>query len=269
MQTLQEREDLLRSMSDAMPDILVYQTETRPGEPMRFRYIAGREAAKRLDVTVEQSYADPAAVWACFHPEDRAAFRAAIEAANANRSVLEHELRVCVPDGSIRWSTFRSIPQYCPDGRIIRTGIALDITTRKVADLALAEQLRYSEALASCSHILLVEGADTADCEAVIQHALATLRGAVGCTRLALRLYPSPDDILRRSERIVMARLTAAFVPYACRGMPSGAPIPTEHQTSGHRSHRRFHPAASEAMLRLSACAAGCHSAGRCRRFLA
>ncbi|NNJ11802.1 response regulator [Chloroflexales bacterium ZM16-3] len=201
-QALHERDQLLYDIGEAMPDVLIYQTEAWPGKPSRYTYIGGT-GGERWGVTLAQAYADPMLIWARIHPEDRLTFHQAIQEANEDRRVLEHELRICMPDGSTRWSFFRSMPQFLPDGRIIRSGIEFDITERKAADLALAEQLRYSEALASCSRTLLVEGANTPDWKHVVAQVLATLRAAVGCTRFALRLYPSPNDILRSGEIIV------------------------------------------------------------------
>jgi PAS domain S-box-containing protein len=80
---------------------------------------------------------------------------------------------------------------------------ALDITERKQAELALATQLRYAEALARCSQILLVEGADVPAWEPVVQQALATLRVVVGCTRLALWLTPAPGEGMRMPGLVI------------------------------------------------------------------
>jgi signal transduction histidine kinase/FixJ family two-component response regulator/HPt (histidine-containing phosphotransfer) domain-containing protein len=75
-------------------------------------------------------------------------------------------------------------------------GAVQDITVSKQAELALAEQLRYAEALAKCSQILLAKGVNADDWEASIQQALAVLRAAAGCRRLALWLYRSPEELL-------------------------------------------------------------------------
>ncbi|PDW03203.1 hybrid sensor histidine kinase/response regulator [Candidatus Viridilinea mediisalina] len=64
-------------------------------------------------------------------------------------------------------------------------------------------QLRYTEALATCSHILLMAGANTPDWQAVVQQALATLRNVAGCVRIGLRLYPSFNQILPDYEVLI------------------------------------------------------------------
>jgi PAS domain S-box-containing protein len=69
-------------------------------------------------------------------------------------------------------------------------GIATDITERKQVEAALARQLRYTEALARCSQLLLVEGATVDTWEPIVQQALTNLRSAIGCTRLGLNIRP-------------------------------------------------------------------------------
>jgi signal transduction histidine kinase/HPt (histidine-containing phosphotransfer) domain-containing protein len=59
---------------------------------------------------------------------------------------------------------------------------------------ALERQLTFDRALAQCSHILLVEGANTTNWATPVQQALATIRMAVGCNRVGLNVYQSPGE---------------------------------------------------------------------------
>ncbi|NTW01033.1 MAG: PAS domain S-box protein [Oscillochloris sp.] len=199
---LQEREMLLRSLGDNLPDGLIYQMERAPDGRAAFRYIsAGVE--RRWGATPEQIYADPEALWGHIHPEDRSGFERAARYAAATVSLFEYEMRLITQNGVVRWSYTRSDAQPLPDGRVLRSGVEIDITARKEAELALAAQLRYAEALATCSRILLVEGAGLAAWDVVVQQALAMLRITVDCTQLMLRLFPSPDAVSQQVHTII------------------------------------------------------------------
>jgi len=79
------------------------------------------------------------------HPEDRAAFLAAMTAANDPRGdgVLDAEYRVLRPDGSVRWLNVRGSTSFAGDGAARHperaAGVLLDITERKRAEASLRE----------------------------------------------------------------------------------------------------------------------------------
>jgi len=72
------------------------------------------------------------------HPDDRAKLDAATQTAIQNRTSYEHEYRVVLPDGKLRWIAGRG---HCLLGRGCRLlGVSMDITARKLAE----EQARRS-----------------------------------------------------------------------------------------------------------------------------
>jgi PAS domain S-box-containing protein len=85
----------------------------------------------------------PDAFLALVHPDDRDELMRKTEACVARHEVFEHEYRVVLPDGALRWVYNRSRVELGPDGQpALVTGVATDITDRKQAD----EALRDSEA---------------------------------------------------------------------------------------------------------------------------
>lgn len=69
------------------------------------------------------------------HPDDRAELGRRVQAAMADRSVLETEHRTVAPDGSVRWVLVRGRADYDEDGAPLRmAGVSLDITARKAAE---------------------------------------------------------------------------------------------------------------------------------------
>jgi PAS domain S-box-containing protein len=75
------------------------------------------------------------------HPEDRSRIRVANQQAVWSKSSYEQEFRVILPDGRVRWILSRGEVVY-DDNRQPTTlaGVALDITRRKQAEIALAQR---------------------------------------------------------------------------------------------------------------------------------
>ncbi|NTV65262.1 MAG: PAS domain S-box protein, partial [Oscillochloris sp.] len=123
-----------------------------------------------------------------------------VRALREARMIGEVEVGVARPDGRRTWLSVSAAPLEQAVGAVITFS---DITARIEAEQALATQLRYAEALARCSQILLVEGLAAPAWEPVIQEAMTTLRTAIGCTRLALWLCPMEDVPVRHTSRMV------------------------------------------------------------------
>lgn len=152
-QIAREREAMIRSISDNLPDGLIYQMERLPDGTARFRYIsAGVESL--WGVSPAEVYANPEAVWSRMHPEDRPAFEREARRARENLSVFDIELRVILPDGRIRWSNSRSTAQLLEDGRVLRNGIELDITAQKQTEEALRRRIEDLLALSQIAQAL-------------------------------------------------------------------------------------------------------------------
>jgi len=83
--------------------------------------------------------ADTEGFYRLVHPEDRERVREGIAAGMAAGSYAL-EYRLLPPDGQIRWMLDRGQRTSRPDGRMMMTGVNTDITPRKLAELALAEE---------------------------------------------------------------------------------------------------------------------------------
>ena len=93
----------------------------------------------------EPSYA----AWlATIHPEDRSRTEQAVRGAARQGATLHAEWRVKHADGTERWLMSRGQPLRSGQGRIARyLGIVIDITERKQAELAYAEEVAYRRML--------------------------------------------------------------------------------------------------------------------------
>jgi len=133
------------------------------------------------------------AVAAAVHPDDRAAFRAAVEAAMKSadgRYYSEH--RIAGPDGAERWLAESGNLEFGEDGTPVRLiGISHDITGRKRTEQDLAEANALLEALFESAPVGL--GVWDADFRFVrINPELAAING-----------LPPEDHIGRRPDEIL------------------------------------------------------------------
>lgn len=71
------------------------------------------------------------------HPEDMTTVRSTVEAAREQHKSLEHEFRIIEPDGSIHWLVAKGRFIYEGDRPLRMTGILIDITARKTAEIEL------------------------------------------------------------------------------------------------------------------------------------
>jgi PAS domain S-box-containing protein len=141
---LRASEELLRLISDNLAGGMVYQIDSgRDGRERRFSYVS--PSIERLHgLTVEDVTHDPSLLYGQVVEEDRAALAERESRAFATLTPLDIELRVRLPSGEIRWRHFVSAPRSLPDGRVVWSGIELDITGRKLAEARLrASEERY------------------------------------------------------------------------------------------------------------------------------
>jgi PAS domain S-box-containing protein len=86
------------------------------------------------------------------HPDDRGRFVAALELSARELSTLDEEVRVMLPDGTVRWVRSLGDPKRRADGSVLWEGVALDVTDRREAMETVAramESARTAEASAS------------------------------------------------------------------------------------------------------------------------
>jgi PAS domain S-box-containing protein len=91
-----------------------------------------------LGVGRAQCETDVSVVVECIHPEDRASFVAQNVVALNPMGPFEWEGRI-LKSGRVAWVSFASVPRLLENGDVIWTGILLDVTDRKRAEIALRE----------------------------------------------------------------------------------------------------------------------------------
>lgn len=138
---LRSSEAQVRSISDNLPNGVVYQVERNPDGSVRFVYLsAGIERYTGLNAA--DIIKDPQLMYDLIVEEDLAALRAAERKAAGSMANFEIEVRLRRRDGELRWIHLRSAPRALPDGRTLWDGIQMDVTESRLA----AEALRIRQA---------------------------------------------------------------------------------------------------------------------------
>ncbi|KAA5610852.1 PAS domain-containing protein [Rhodovastum atsumiense] len=114
------------------------------------------------------------------HPEDRPGLRAAIEATLApGATVSNHEFRIVLPGGGVRWLASHWHVTAAPDGRGVRlVGLNFDVTERREAAEVLAREAAQLEQLAEQRAQALAES-ELRLAEAARMEALGRLAGGI------------------------------------------------------------------------------------------
>jgi hypothetical protein len=138
---LHERETMLRSIGDNLPNGAVYQVIRELDGSDRLTYIsAGIERIK--EIKVEDALRDISFLHSQFIPEDVPGFQQAVDESMRDLSIFDVQMRIRTRSGVLKWLHFRSTPRQLPDARVVWDGLIVDITDIKRTE----ETLRQSEA---------------------------------------------------------------------------------------------------------------------------
>jgi PAS domain S-box-containing protein len=170
----------------------------------------------------------PMKFYRCIHPEDKAVVRQSVDRAIDETGSLEHEFRVILSDGQIRWLAAKGRVLKDEEGRPVRMiGVNFDVTERKLAEArfrTFAQELenRVAERTGELVHLHERLRALTTDLNLTEQRErkrlatdlhdylaqlLALVRMKLGQIR-RLALSPAQGEILREAEVVVNEALT-------------------------------------------------------------
>jgi diguanylate cyclase (GGDEF)-like protein/PAS domain S-box-containing protein len=134
---LQDSEQLLREITAQVPGML-YRIVFVPGFQGRYTYVSSG-VIDLYGIEPQDVLSNSAVLRNMRHPEDRDRVAAAVGDSVKNKTALDIEFRVILPDGSLKWLQMKSIcVDAGPEGQI-RNGVMLDITAGRTAQAALEQ----------------------------------------------------------------------------------------------------------------------------------
>ncbi len=126
---LRQSEARFMAISDASP-ANIYILAQRPDGSLCFEHMS-RSVETIHDVSVEAVLADATILIDHIHPDDRAAYDAAVEHSANTLDPFSHQWRIITPSGQLKWLEGRSQPLRRPNGDTAWYGVAIDITNLK------------------------------------------------------------------------------------------------------------------------------------------
>ncbi|MEG4572673.1 PAS domain S-box protein [Microcoleus sp. N3A4] len=148
-EALRESEARFQKLSANLPGI-IYQYLLRADGSFSFPYISA--ACRELfELEPEDVLKNAALVIDLIHPEDRQNHEASVAISAQSLQPWQWEGRMVLPSGKIRWFQIMSRPEAKENGDILWDGIAVDVTDRKQAELALQESQQFIQKVASAT----------------------------------------------------------------------------------------------------------------------
>jgi PAS domain S-box-containing protein len=204
---LSAKEAQLRALGDNLPGGMTYQLLRERDGSTRFLYVsAGVEALH--GVAPAQVLADPQLLYDELLAEDRGALLAAERQSAERMAPFKTIARARRHgDGAVRWFEFASAPRALPDGRVVWDGIQMDVTERRLAEMA-SRQLEQRFSIVfdrSPIPIALTHAADSkfvAVNDAFLSFSGRSKEEVIGHTPGELALYARPEQRAAVFERL-------------------------------------------------------------------
>jgi diguanylate cyclase (GGDEF)-like protein/PAS domain S-box-containing protein len=148
------------ALASTVPGV-IYQRVVHPDGQIRYTYIS-ENAYDLFGVTAEKILSDPEALFAHYGKEYRSNFRQKLLQASQDLTLWDVEATIQRPDGQVRYTHAIARPNREADGSVVWTGVILDATRIKEAELATsAAEVRTREAIVeSLSQGMLLFDAD-------------------------------------------------------------------------------------------------------------
>ncbi|MEG4859800.1 PAS domain S-box protein [Microcoleus sp. K1-B6] len=148
-EALRESEARFKKLSANLPGI-IYQFLLCPDGSFSFPYISAA-CRELLELEPEDVLKNAALVTDLIHPEDRQNHDESVAISAQSLQPWQWEGRMVLPSGNIRWFQINSRPEAKENGDILWDGIAVDVTDRKQAELALQESQQFIQKVASAT----------------------------------------------------------------------------------------------------------------------
>lgn len=135
---INEQSAQLRTLSDNLPGVMIYQMAGSSFTDRRFTYVSN-EVSRLTGKSPEEVIADPSLLYNGILAEDLPLVSLAEEKSFEQRSPFNEEVRFRAYNGEVRWLNIISTPRKTGQGEYVWDGFHLDITERKNAENAIRE----------------------------------------------------------------------------------------------------------------------------------
>ena len=138
---LHEKLNFIQKITSRLPGV-VFQFRCNADGLHEFLYLSETASQMYPGFTVQDILQDAHCTLSLHHPDDVDAFRASLGKVLTTLEPWQHEYRLRLPDGEVRWLFGQAVPEREASGSVLLSGFVTDITARKQFD----EKLRQSEA---------------------------------------------------------------------------------------------------------------------------
>lgn len=133
-------EDYPCQSPDTIPGI-IYRYQLSADGTDCFPYV-NQQVAEHIGYSPAQVMENPQLMWATILPEDRANVERAVQHSAQHLTTFEVEYRARNRLGEVRWYAARSMPERQPDGSILWSGMILDVSDRRLAEIDCLQALQ-------------------------------------------------------------------------------------------------------------------------------
>ncbi|MCJ8281042.1 MAG: PAS domain S-box protein, partial [Rivularia sp. ALOHA_DT_140] len=181
---LRETEAKVQKLAANVPGML-YQFEVNSDGSMSFPYVS-QGCDEIYGLKPEQIQTNANCILSMSHPDDSKSFESSLAISANNLIPWEHEGRIVIPSGEVKWIRSRSRPEKLENGTILWHGFILDITERKQAEQALLRSNTILEAQqeAAIDGILVID----------------ENRNILSCNQRFVELWQIPQSVIKSGD---------------------------------------------------------------------
>ncbi|MCK5146148.1 PAS domain S-box protein [bacterium] len=192
-QALRASEEQLRSISNNLPNAVIYQVVSSPDEHRKFRYIS--ENIKELNnISADQVINNPLLLYKQVREDYQEKLHIVEELANKELKPFVFEAPFIIPGGLEKWFIISATPQKVDDGKILWNGVITDITKRKKLETR-------EKDLAKISREIIYK----TDLERMLRNVLKVMLDIFECDRAWL-LYPADPEAAEYEVAVTRTR---------------------------------------------------------------
>jgi PAS domain S-box-containing protein len=113
---------------------IIYRYQLSADGTDRFTYV-NQQVAEHIGYSPAQVMENPQLMWATILPEDRGTVERSVQQSAQHLTTFEVEYRARNRLGEVRWYAARSMPERQTDGSILWSGLIVDVSDRRLAEI--------------------------------------------------------------------------------------------------------------------------------------